>query len=71
MPAKEIQRVPYPCSKLGKNAHLVLGYLKRNNKRFLTEFDCENCQECEVGKEGPRGSWSFNWDICPAYKEMK
>ena len=70
MSDKEIQKVSYHCSKLGNIASLLLEYSKKHDFSFLTGFDCENSRECEAGTESPNGSWSFNWDVCPAFNDI-
>lgn len=75
MARQKIEHERYNCSEVNNTVTLDLKYVfidcdqTPSNKRKLINFDCQNKTNCKVATSHPNGSISFNWNLCPAYKE--
>lgn len=62
---REKQRISYTCELLGKTARITLEYLYHNSGfKALVGFDCQDRNNCGVGKEVHPGGWTFDWSKC-------
>ena len=64
----EICQEDFDCSRMGKTVSVKKTYLVHRNsntgqidKKFITEFDCEDKKECGVQDDA---SGNIDWDKC-------
>jgi hypothetical protein len=75
MAKHKIEHVRYKCPEVNNTVTLDLKYVlvscnqTPSYKRKLVDFDCNNKENCKVATADPNDSISFNWNLCPAYKE--
>lgn len=75
MARHKIEHVRYNCPEVNHTVTLDLKYLligcdqTSRSKIKLIGFDCRNKVNCRVATARPNDSMSFNWNLCPAYKE--
>ena len=75
MDKHKIEHVKYNCSVVNNTVNLNLKYTiigcdqASTYKTKLIDFDCGNKLNCRVATAQSNGSTSFDWNLCPAYKE--
>lgn len=74
---KKTERQRFNCPVLGGVALITITkrYIKTDEmpqpQLRATEFtDCANCLQCGIATQVTSGSYTFDWDACPAYTSI-